>query len=79
MQQHATCNSTALDGMRLNSHGLVRDCQAVPRLVRVNGRPPFHMQQGLPLQHYSMVYSMRSNWEQPCEHTGHGHATTEKT
>ena len=30
-----------LTGMRLNSNWFVRDCQAVIRLVWVNGRPPF--------------------------------------
>ena len=28
-------------GMRPNFHGLVRDCQAIPGLAQVNGRPPF--------------------------------------
>ena len=48
-------------------------------MVQVNGCPPFQMQQGLPLQHYTMVYSMRSNRQQPRECTGPGQATTEQT
>ena len=35
-----------------------------------NPGPPFQMQEGLPLQHDTMVYSMRSNRQQPGEHTG---------
>ena len=35
---------------------------------------------GLPhLQHYTMVYSMRSHQQQPRDRTGHGQATTEQT
>ena len=62
-----------------SSHEPVLDRQAIHRLARVNGRPPFPMQQGLPLQHYTMVYSMQPNRQQPRERTGHGEATTEQT
>uniref|UniRef100_A0A7S4FZ43 Uncharacterized protein n=1 Tax=Eutreptiella gymnastica TaxID=73025 RepID=A0A7S4FZ43_9EUGL len=48
----------SLMGMWPNSCGIVWDCQAVPRLARLNGGPPFQMQQGLPLQQYTMMYSM---------------------
>uniref|UniRef100_A0A7S4D1T6 Uncharacterized protein n=1 Tax=Eutreptiella gymnastica TaxID=73025 RepID=A0A7S4D1T6_9EUGL len=58
-----------------NHHGLIRDCQAVPGLARVNGRSPFQMWQGLPLQHYSM----RPNQQMPRAHAGHGQATMEQT
>ena len=37
------------------------------------------MQQGLPLWHCTMVYSMPSNGQQPRDHAGHGQATTEQT
>ena len=57
-------------GMRPSSHGLIRDCQAIPGLARVNGHPPFPMQQGSPLQHYTMVYSMRSNRQLPRKQLG---------
>ena len=46
------------------STGLSRTARHYRGLVQVNGRPPFQMWQGLPLQHYTMVYSMRSNQHQ---------------
>ena len=66
-------------GAGSNYNGFIRDCQAVPGLARVNGRPPFQMWQGLPLQHYTMVYSMRSNQQRPRDRAGHGQATVEQT
>ena len=69
----------SLMGMKPNSYGHVQDCPAVPGMVQVNGCPPFQIQQGLPLQHYTMVYSMRSNQQQPRERTRHGQATIKQT
>ena len=60
-------------------NGFIRNCHAVPGLVRMNGRLPFQMWQGLPRQHYTMVYSMRCNQQQPRDCAGHGQATTEQT
>ena len=66
-------------GIRPSSHGDVGDCQAIPGLGRVNGHPPFPMQQSLPLQHYTPVSSMTSNRQLPREQVGHDQATTEQT
>ena len=43
---------------------------ARPYLARMNGHPPFPMQQGSPLQHYPIVYSIRSNRQLPREQRG---------
>ena len=37
------------------------------------------MQQGLPLQHYTTMYSMQSNRQEPCDHVVHGQATIQQT
>ena len=65
-------------GMRPHFNGFVWDCQAVSGLAWVNGCPPFRMQQGLPLQHYTMVHSMRSNPQHPSGHRVRGRATMEQ-
>ena len=59
-------------GARPNYKRFIRDCQAVLGLARVNGRLPFQVWQNLPVQHYTMVSSMHSNQQQPCDHAGHG-------
>ena len=76
---HTTPTSPAHDG---DEAALLRTSPGLPScagLARVNGRPPLQLQQSLPLQHHTMVYNMRSNQQQPCEHPGHGQATSEPT
>ena len=62
-----------------NHNGFIRDCQVLPGLARVTGRPPFQMWEAFPLQQFTVVCSMRSNQQQARDQTGHGWATTEQT
>ena len=50
-----------------------------PGSVAAHARPPFQMWQGLPLQHYTVGYSMRPNQQLPRARAEHGQATTEQT
>ena len=40
---------------------LRRVCRAIPGLARMDGNPPFQLQQSFPVQHQTMVYSMQPN------------------
>ena len=45
-------------GITTPSPECIRVCRALLGLARVNGKPPFQMRQGRPLQHHTMVYNI---------------------